>query len=64
MNLNSSDCRASKTFSNDTKLETIPWELDIENPLFNLCVGVWVGGHPPANLSHTSKVMSIPNSGI
>jgi len=27
----------------------------MENQLFDFCVGVWVGGHPPANLSHTSK---------
>ena len=55
LNLKSLDCRASKIISNDTKLEEIPWELDVENPLFNFCVGVWVGGHPPANFSHASK---------
>ena len=55
MNLNSSHCRASKIISNDTKLEEIPWELDVENPLFNFCVGVWVGGHAPANFLYISK---------
>ena len=41
LNLNSSDCRASKIISNNTKLEAIPRELDVENPLFSFCVGVW-----------------------
>ena len=27
----------------------------MENQLFDFCVGVWVGGHSPATLSHTSK---------
>ena len=27
---------------NDTELETISWELNMQNPLFNNCVGVWV----------------------
>ena len=27
----------------------------MENHLFDFCVGVCVGGHPPAILSHTSK---------
>ena len=40
---------------NDTKLEPISWELNLENPLFNFCVGVWVGGHPRANLWPESK---------
>ena len=39
-NLNGSDCRASKIIWNDTKLEAIPWEFNVENPLFNFCVGV------------------------
>ena len=55
LNLNSSDCRTRKIISNDIKLEAIPWELDIENQLFNFCVGVWVGGHAPANFSYISK---------
>ena len=41
LNLNNSDCRASKIISNNTKLEAIPRELDVENPLFSFCVGVW-----------------------
>ena len=56
LNLNSSDCRASKIISNDTKLEEIPWELNVENPLFNFCVGVWDGGNPGANFSDISKI--------
>ena len=31
MNLSSSDCRTSKTISNDTKPEPISWEPNIEN---------------------------------
>ena len=27
----------------------------MENQLFDFCVGVWVGGHLPATLSHASK---------
>ena len=27
----------------------------MENQRFDFCVGVWVGGHSPATLSHTSK---------
>ena len=42
----SSDCRASKSISNGIKLEPISWELKIENPFLNFCVGVWVGWHP------------------
>ena len=53
-NLNSSHCGASKIIWNETKLEAIPWELDVENPLFNFCVGVWIGGHPPAKLFRES----------
>ena len=55
LNLKSSDCRASKIIQNDTKLEPIPWELNMENQLFGFCVGVWVGGHHPTNFSHISK---------
>ena len=55
LNLNSSDCRASKIIWNDTKLGPISWELNIEYPTFNFCVGVWVGGHHRANFLHRSK---------
>ena len=44
-----------KIISNDTKLEPISWELNYENPLFNFCVGVWVGGQDAAYFSHVSK---------
>ena len=27
----------------------------MENQLFDFSVGIWVGGHPPANFSHVSK---------
>ena len=40
----SPDSRAAKIISNETKLEPISWERNIGNPLFNFCVGVWVGG--------------------
>ena len=50
--LNTSYCRALKIISNDTLLESVPWELNIENTIFNFCIGVWVGGHPWANLLH------------
>ena len=55
LSLNSSDCRASKIIQKDTKLETISLELNAENPLFNICVGVWVRGQDAANFSHVSK---------
>ena len=45
LNLNSSDCGASKIICNDTNLEPFYWVLNIENSLFSICVGVWVGGH-------------------
>ena len=54
LNLNSSDCSASKIISNDTRPEPISW-FDIENSIFNFCVGVWVVGHLPTNFSHGSK---------
>ena len=54
LNLNSSDCRASKIIYNDTKLEPISWELNLKNPLFNFCVGV-----PEFNLVMSSNVMNI-----
>ena len=46
INLNSSGCRALKIIKNDTKLEPISWGPRSENPIFNFCVGVWVGGNP------------------
>ena len=46
LNLNSSDFRVSKMIWNDTKLTPIFWELNIENTLLSICVGVWVGGPP------------------
>ena len=49
LNLKSSDGGASKIMSNDAKLEPISLELNIENLLLSICVGVWVGGHPSAN---------------
>ena len=36
----SSDCRALKIIKNNSKLEAIPWELNVENHLFNFFVGV------------------------
>jgi len=55
LNFNSSDYRAAKIIYNDINLEPISWELDLKNPLSNICVGVWVGGHPRANLWSGSK---------
>ena len=55
MDLTSLDCRASKDISIDTKPEPTSWELDIENLIFNFCVGVLVRGHDAANFSHASK---------
>ena len=52
LNLKNLDCRAWKIIGNDTKAEPIPWELNIEIPRLNFCVGVWVDGHPQANCSH------------
>ena len=46
--MNSSDCRAWKILWNDTKLELFYSELNVENLLFNFCVGVWVGGSSQA----------------
>ena len=40
--MTSSDFRASKITSNDTKLEPISLELNAGNPLFIVCVGVRV----------------------
>ena len=54
-NLNSSDLRASKTIWNDIKLEPISWELNIENTLLSICVGVWVGENLATNFKYGSK---------
>ena len=37
--LNSSACRTLKTIQNDIKVGTIPWDLKVENPCLNFCVG-------------------------
>ena len=56
MNLGISDYRSWKINYNGTEPEPIFLEPNIENPLFNSCVGVWVGGHPPTNFcTHESK---------
>ena len=55
LNLKCSDCKASKIIWNDIKVEPIPWELNIENKLFSICVGVWVGGHLATNFSFRPK---------
>ena len=55
LNLNRSDCRASKIIQNDIKLELIPWKLSIQNPILNFCVGVWVSGLHRANFSYRLK---------
>ena len=59
LNLNNSDCRAWKIIQNDTKAESIPWEMNIENPKFYFCVGVWLGGHPRLTGSLTRRVTII-----
>ena len=56
-NLTSSNCRALKIILNDTKPEPISWELFIENPILNFCVGVWVGGYHRANFSYRYRRM-------
>ena len=55
LNLNSSDCSAWKMIKNDAKLESISWDLKIENRFLNFCVGVWVGGHLATIFSQRSK---------
>ena len=55
LNLNSSDCRALKIITNDTKLEPISWELNLKNSCFFICVGVWVRGQDAANFWHIWK---------
>ena len=54
-NLNISDFRASKIIWIDTKPELISLESSMENPLFRVCVGVWVGGRSPTNFSQGSQ---------
>ena len=49
------DRRASKIIQNDIKLEAVLWEFDIENPFFDFCVGVWVGGQPPTHFVQSFK---------
>ena len=56
MNLKSSDYGDSKIISKDAKLESISWELNIENPLFSICVGVWVGGRPRKFFHNHQKI--------
>ena len=60
LNLSISDWRASKIIRNDSKLETIPRENNIENPVFDFCVGVWVGGQKwPAAFNLTNSFFLI-----
>ena len=33
-------------------------ELNMENPIFNLCVGVWVGGHHPASFQMDKRSLA------
>ena len=41
LNLNSSDCSASKIVHNDTKLELISWELNLKNLTLNFLFFAW-----------------------
>ena len=47
--LNSSVGRAFEIIQNDMKIVTFPWDFKVENPCFNFCVGVYVGGHLATN---------------
>ena len=38
------------------KSKPIPWELSIENLIFNFCVGVWVGGNPLTNFEEIKYI--------
>ena len=68
--MNNWDCRASKILWNDTKAEPISWEINIENSIFNFCVGVWVGEYPrqifhidekmPKEIPHLLTCMKFP----
>ena len=40
LSLNILDSRAWKIIWNDIQAELIPWEMNIENPILNICVGV------------------------
>ena len=51
----SSSWKDLKIISNDINLDPISWELNTENQLFNICVGVWVSGQHAANFSHLYK---------
>ena len=51
----SSSWKDLKIISNEINLDPISWELNTENQLFNVCVGVWVSGQETANFSHVSK---------
>ena len=42
----SSVCRAFKIHKNDTKMDTILWDSQVENPFLSFCVGDYVGGNP------------------
>ena len=57
LNLNRSDCIASKIIPNDTKLELTSLVLSIQNQTLNFCVGVCVcvGGHHRTNFSYRPK---------
>merc|ERR1711990_1084816 len=46
LNLNSSDCRASKIIYSDTKLEPISWELNLKNRLFYAKLRFFTGFSP------------------
>ena len=53
--LNSSYYRALRISEHDTQLEPISWRLNVESLLWNICVGVWVGGQDTTNYSYISK---------
>ena len=55
LNMKYSDCRASKIIWNDTKLGPVFLELNIENTLLSICVGVSVGGHLPTNFLYARE---------
>ena len=57
--LKSSVCRAFEIIRDDIKIITFPWGFKVENPCFNFCVGVYVGGHLATNFLHKSKDLFI-----
>ena len=61
--LNGSVCRAFKIIRNDMKIVTFPLNYKAENPCFNFCVGVYVGGHLATNFLHQSTY-AIQNENI